>query len=248
MIDRPAPLVPTHVDLNGYEFLPLFGDRLFRSSFNRDATDAEFRAALNLWWNSWWETPAASLPNNDVDLCRMAGLKSIRRWRRVRDVAMQKWQLSSDDRWYHPVLASIACSVFESRKSASLKGRLGANKRWGINGDPNATAITPAIPNDSSGIAPAISKHSWGNSTGNSKLSEVNTPLTPQARSTSKPTAGSTSYANTQRLIAEQRAAEAFRAQLPPGLTKPSDLLAKVTRTTNPFDDEDPSAGAGAVT
>lgn len=215
----PAPLVPAHTDLRGYEFMPLYGDVLRRSAFNHRATDAEFRAAINLWWSSWWEEPAASLPNNERDLARLAGLDDLRKWRKVRALAMHKWVLCADDRWYHPVLADLSTDAYSKRKSASLKGRNGAKKRWGINGSAhstsNARANAPAIHADSSGIAPAIET----DGTGNSKRSEVNNPLPPRSTSTSKPR-DTPAVVRTRETIEDQRKAAELATPPPGGDTK----------------------------
>lgn len=201
----PDPLVAADVDLRGYQFMPLHGDVLFRSAFNVRATDAEFRAAINLWWSAWWESPAASLPNNERDLARLAGLPDLRKWRKVRELVMEKWVLCSDDRWYLPFLADLSTDAFSKRKSATTKGRNGAKKRWGNNGHAHARANAPAN-------APAITTHSTGNapaketdSTGNSKGSEVNNPLPPSSKSTSKPMLPAVKVSKTQQQIAEQK-------------------------------------------
>jgi hypothetical protein len=179
--DPPEPLVPAHVDLNGYEFMPLYGELLKRSSFNRDATDAEFRAGVNLWWSSWWEIPAASLPNNELDLARLAGLKTIRAWRKVRDHVLGKWVLCADNRWYHPILANFAVRTFATRKSQSEKGRLGAQKLWENKRGSHAPANGTGIERHGSGNAPASAPARKINGPGNGNRSEVNTPLTPHA-------------------------------------------------------------------
>ena len=68
------PLVPPEVDLAGYQFMPLHGHKLFSSDFNLNASDAGFRAAVNLWWSSWNQVPAGSLPSIVPVLAGLAGL------------------------------------------------------------------------------------------------------------------------------------------------------------------------------
>lgn len=127
----PAPLVPAEVDLRGLEYMPYYGDRLRESGLNARATDAEYRAAHNLWWSAWKQTPAASLPNDDIDLCRLADLgRDMRSWEKIRERSLHGFVVCSDGRLYHPVLAAIALEVWEGRKTASVKGKLGASKRW----------------------------------------------------------------------------------------------------------------------
>lgn len=220
----PPPLVPEGTDLQGYEFMPLFGEALRVSSFNRRATDAEFRAAVNLWWSAWWEIPAASLPNNELDIALAAGCKTIRQWRKVREWVMSKWVLCSDDRWYHPYLAPHAINAFAKRKSASSKGALGAQKMWENkrNGQAPARSAGELLngPGRSWADTPAFDKRSPGNG----KLSEVNTPLPPTRNSTpttpAMPKAAAHSVARTEQVKREAREAEKRKADPPGGSVK----------------------------
>lgn len=212
--ERPEPLVPAHVDLNGYEFMPLKGEMLRRSSFNRDASDAEFRAAINLWWSSWWERPAASLPNNELDLAKFAGCKTIRAWRAVRQMAMRKWMLCSDDRWYHPVLGDIAITAYASRVSHSIKGAKGAQKRR----ENNEMRKLSTAPANSPAASPSNRPTELSHSPTNSNRSKVNTPLPPSAFApSSTPQHASHSTANAERVKAEARLAAEHATPPPTG-------------------------------
>ena len=70
----PDPLVPEEVDLRGLEYMPLLGGKLFESDFYLDSNDAEFRIGLRLWWASWNQVPAGSLPAEDHRIRGLAGL------------------------------------------------------------------------------------------------------------------------------------------------------------------------------
>jgi uncharacterized protein YdaU (DUF1376 family) len=112
----PEPPVPAEVDLRGLEYMPLLGARLFGSEFALEATDAEFRAGLRLWWAAWQQQPAASLPRTDRSLCKLAGLgEDLAKWRKVRKRALHGFVLCSDDRLYHDVLAQQALIAWEKR-------------------------------------------------------------------------------------------------------------------------------------
>jgi hypothetical protein len=124
--ETPDPLVPAEVDLRGLEYMPLFGGRLFSSRFDAKASDSEFRAALNLWWQAWIQVPAASLPNDDDELCKLAGLaRNLDAWHAVRDRALHGFTLASDGRFYHEILAQHALAVWMRRVDAREKMR-----RW----------------------------------------------------------------------------------------------------------------------
>lgn len=127
----PTPLVPAEADLRGYDFMPFYGAWLRASDFNASCTDAEYRAAVNLWWSSWHQTPPASLPNNDATLCMLADLgRNTRRWRKVKKVAMGGFVMCSDGRFYHEFLSVQANIQWEIRKFAIERGvRSGAARR-----------------------------------------------------------------------------------------------------------------------
>lgn len=130
--ELPAPPIAADADLTGYEYMPLHGDRLRASDTNGRATDAEFRAAVNLWWSAWKQVPASSLPDDDVVLCKLADLgRDIKTWRKVKPVAMANFVKCSDGRLYHRFLAIEAAKAWELRLKARAKGIAGNAKRWG---------------------------------------------------------------------------------------------------------------------
>src|SRR5688572_7899165 len=119
----PAPLTPADVDLRNYDFMPFYGEFLRTSEFNSKVTDAEYRAGVNLWWSSWWQLPAASLPNDDTQLCKLADLgRDQRQWRKVKAQALSGFVLCSDNRWYHSFLSVAAKEAWAKKKTAGIKG------------------------------------------------------------------------------------------------------------------------------
>lgn len=116
MTDLPAPPVPADVDLRGYPFTPIFRSRLFGSSFHARATDSEWRAGVTLWLKSWDQMPAGSLPDDDVDLCRLAELgRDAKTWKKLRDGAMRGWFKCADGRLYHTVVAQGVNEAWKSK-------------------------------------------------------------------------------------------------------------------------------------
>lgn len=112
----PTPPVPADCDLRGMEWMPVYGGRLFSSDFDAMATDAEFRSGVNLWWASWNQVPASSLPESDAALCKLAGLgKDLKAWGRVKDRAMHGFTLCGDGRYYHETLAAFALESWKRR-------------------------------------------------------------------------------------------------------------------------------------
>ena len=113
----PPPPVPAEVDLRGMEFMPLFGDRLFKSTTWIEADPAAQVAALRLWWHSYaHEVPAASLPDNDRLLAEHAGYGiAVKAFQRIKPKAMRGWTLCSDGRWYHKIVAELALEAWAGR-------------------------------------------------------------------------------------------------------------------------------------
>jgi hypothetical protein len=117
MADRPAPMSPPECDLRGYEYMPLFGHRLFNSDFNDMANAEEFRAAMRLWWASWQQCPAGSLPNNDAALARLADFgKDLEGWLKIKKVALHGFVECNDERLYHPLICNSAQIAFALRR------------------------------------------------------------------------------------------------------------------------------------
>lgn len=146
MSDLPAPLVSADVDLRGMPFMPLYGDRLFKSATWIGASPEAKVAALRLWWQSYaHEVPAASLPDDDTLLADYAGYGiAVKAWQKIRQQAMRGWVLCSDGRWYHRIVAEFALEAWQGRQRNREKQR-----RWRAksgNGDGAITStITPAV-------------------------------------------------------------------------------------------------------
>jgi hypothetical protein len=137
--DLPLPPTPPDCDLRGLEWMPLYGHRLFASDFDAHASDAAFRAALNLWWAAWNQVPAASLPDDDVALCRLAGLgRDLEAWQAVRDWAMHGFEPCADGRFYHRALAALALPAWDRRQKDRRR-----KERWKLERGRNASGDGP---------------------------------------------------------------------------------------------------------
>lgn len=155
----PTPPIPAGVDLHDFSFTPIFRLQLFRSTFHARATDAEWRAGITLWLRSWDQIPAGSLPDSDVELCRLAELgRDQRTWKKVKKMALHGWYICSDLRLYHRVVAEGVMAAFVRRKAAVEKGKIGASRRWTlINGGlGDSTSNATAKNKDGSAIAQAM--------------------------------------------------------------------------------------------
>lgn len=114
----PAPPVPPEADLKDFPFTPMYRARLFGSSFHARANDAEWRAGVTLWLKSQDQVPAGSLPDDDVQLCRLAELgRDLKTWKKIRAMALHGWYLCTDGRLYNDVVAEIVNDQWQGRQA-----------------------------------------------------------------------------------------------------------------------------------
>lgn len=122
MTDLPAPLTPADCDLTDFQYMELDVRRLRDSEFAA-ASDAEaFRAGLLLWCAAWHQVPAASLPDNDVELANLAGFgRVVKEWKKARAQALWGFVKCSDGRLYHPVIAEKALAAKVAKEEYAYK-------------------------------------------------------------------------------------------------------------------------------
>jgi hypothetical protein len=126
----PAPLTPADCDLRGLEFMPLEIGRLLDSDTYSLSTGDEFKAAFTLWLKSWLQVPAASIPADERLQARLAGV-SVTDWRGLAERALHGWQLCSDGRLYHPVIAEKALTAWLERLTYQERSAKGNAVRYG---------------------------------------------------------------------------------------------------------------------
>lgn len=173
--DTPDPLVPGDVDLTDFAFMPLDVRRLRDSRFTATVDGEAFKVGLLLWCASWHQRPAASLPDDDIELAQLAGFgRVVKEWRKVRNEALYGWIQCSDGRLYHPTIAEKALESWHSKQVHSY-GRMcdrfrKTNKQRAESGLPPvavpeihawiaggmADPVPPEIPDSSAGNPPPI--------------------------------------------------------------------------------------------
>lgn len=124
------PLTPPDCDLRGLTFMPLDVVRLLDSDLFALTTGDEFKAAVALWCKSWNQVPAASLPNDERILARLAGV-SVTEWRGLSEMALKGWVACDDGRLYHPVVAEKALEAWIERLKHRKRSEAGNATRWG---------------------------------------------------------------------------------------------------------------------
>jgi hypothetical protein len=110
-------MIPPECRLHEYHYMPVMIGRLFGSEFHARANDSEWRAGVTLWLKSWHQSPAASLPDDDVLLARLAEFgRDVDSWLKVRDMALHGWVKAEDGRFYHPVIAELALEAWDGKR------------------------------------------------------------------------------------------------------------------------------------
>ena len=96
----------------------MYRGRLFGSSFHARVSDAGWRAGVTLWLKSWDKVPAGTLPDDEVDLCRLAELgRDIKEWRKVAKEALHGWFKCSDERLHHRTVAEGVLEAWQRKTS-----------------------------------------------------------------------------------------------------------------------------------
>jgi hypothetical protein len=126
-----APLVPDDIVFSALHYIPIYPQRLFDSTLFAIATGDEFRAAFCLWLKSWNQKPAGSLPNDDRELCYLAGLAgNLGKWGKVKRIALRHWEVCDDGRLYHPVVAELVLQAWNIINTHKNRAKAGARARW----------------------------------------------------------------------------------------------------------------------
>jgi uncharacterized protein DUF1376 len=116
--DLPPPLVPPEVDLRDFAFMPLDVRRLITSDTWIETADEPkiAHALICLWCEAWHQVPAASLPDNDKVLARLA-MCDIATWQGIKSRVMRGWKKCSDGRFYHSVVAEKALDGWKRKQA-----------------------------------------------------------------------------------------------------------------------------------
>jgi hypothetical protein len=131
MTELPEPLTPADCDLQDFTFMPVDIIRLFGSRFHAIASDGEWRAGLTLWLKSFHQVPAASIPDDDIELARLAELgRDVKTWRKLREVALYGWVKCADGRLYHPTVAEKALEAWKRKEFYRERSKKANAARW----------------------------------------------------------------------------------------------------------------------
>lgn len=117
MNELPTPMTQAECDLSDFQYMELDVRRLRDSNFAASTNADAFRAGILLWCAAWHQVPAASLPDNDIELANLAGYgRVVKEWKKVRNQALHGFVKCSDGRLYHPVIAEKAVAAFAAKE------------------------------------------------------------------------------------------------------------------------------------
>lgn len=126
----PDPLTPADCDLRDFQFMPLDVGRLRDSKLASHVPPTQCWFAVILWCASWHQIPAASLPDDDIELARLAGFGFVvKEWKKVRAGALYGWVKCSDGRLYHPVVAEKARDAWQAKHEQRWKSECARIKK-----------------------------------------------------------------------------------------------------------------------
>jgi hypothetical protein len=132
------PLTPPDCDLRDFPKMMIDIGRLFSSSFNSTASrrPLAWMVGHKLWYRSWHQVPAASLPDDEAELCHLAELGlDLKTFRSIRDLSMRGWVRSNDGRLYHAVIAEAALEAWLRKLAQRNASALGNAKKYGHDHD-----------------------------------------------------------------------------------------------------------------
>lgn len=121
-MSKPEPLVPAHVNLRDFQFMPLEVGRLLESETWIQAAHEPFlgHALISLWCAAWHEVPAGSLPANRIVLARKAH-RTPAEFEAIAERVLAGFVECSDGRLYHPVIAEKALEAWEKRRDGKAR-------------------------------------------------------------------------------------------------------------------------------
>lgn len=180
------PLVPPDADLRGFPFFPLYRARLFASTFHVKANDGEWRAGVTLWLKSWDQVPAGSLPNDDAELCHLADLgRDLKRWRKLRAMALHGWKVGDDGRLYHHTVAEYVNAALVSKQSQQDRTAAARAARHKLTNGSATTSVTENVTTsvtDNVTITPILPPDPLSSPLNRTEQNGLSPPIVPPSR------------------------------------------------------------------
>ena len=86
---------------------------------------------MTLWLKAFHQVPAASIPDDDVAMARLAELgRDLKTWARIKSDVLRGWVKCSDGRYHHPVVAEKALEAWVERLLQRKASAAGNAKRY----------------------------------------------------------------------------------------------------------------------
>ena len=122
----PEPPVEPDFSLAGYTSFLFDTQRFLNSEFVLSSDPAAIGLGVILWAVAWQQIPCGSLPDDDVQLARLAGFgRDVATFRALKEPALHGFVKCSDGRLYHKFLIGIAIDAQAKRNINRANGSLG---------------------------------------------------------------------------------------------------------------------------
>lgn len=122
----PEPPVEPDFSLAGYTSFLFDTQRFLNSEFVLSSDPAAIGLGVILWAVAWQQIPCGSLPDDDVQLARLAGFgRDVVTFRALKEAALHGFVKCSDGRLYHKFLIGVAIDAQAKRNINRANGSLG---------------------------------------------------------------------------------------------------------------------------
>jgi uncharacterized protein YdaU (DUF1376 family) len=105
-------------------YFPMYPKDIVGDDLVRVMTTTEFGAYVMLLCAAWVATPACTVPDDDTELARLAGMNKPQ-WKRAKRHVMRPWKRRKDGRWVQPRLLKEFRKFLKLKKTRGEAGKLG---------------------------------------------------------------------------------------------------------------------------
>ena len=151
----PEPPVEPDFSLAGYTSFLFDTQRFLNSEFVLSSDPAAIGLGVILWAVAWQQIPCGSLPDDDVQLARLAGFgRDVATFRALKEPALHGFVKCSDGRLYHKFLIGIAIDAQAKRNINRANGSLGGRPSKSKENNHSVSENNPPVLNEN----PSVSK------------------------------------------------------------------------------------------
>jgi uncharacterized protein YdaU (DUF1376 family) len=125
-------------------YFPMYPKDLMGDDLVRVMDTMEFGAYVRLLCAAWVATPACTVPDDDTELARLAGLSNAQ-WNRAKSRVMRPWKRLKNGRWVQPRLMKEFRRVAKQKASKIEAGRKGGLAKAARQADSQPSTASPVL-------------------------------------------------------------------------------------------------------